>query len=223
MSQHTTPPTTPRPLLRGYSHAVAAVVAVGGVPLLLRIADGDPRKQLALAVYALSTVLLFACSALYHTLPLPPRRHALLRRLDHAVIFVMIAGAYTPIAYTLLAGWWRVSLCGAVWGVAVLGVTAVAAPRPVSRRIRVGLYLVLAWLTVLVSPTILLPLGFSDLRLPLLGGVLFMAGMFVYASRRPLLWPRVFGYHELFHLAVVGGNVAFFLFMAQYIAPASPV
>lgn len=182
MPHHTTtPPTppTPRPLLRGYSHVVAAVVAVGGVPLLLRIADGDPRKQLALAVYALSTVLLFACSALYHTLPGSPRRQALLRRLDHAAIFVLIAGAYTPIAYTLLAGWWRVGLCGTVWGVALLGAMAVATPRPVSRRVRVGLYLALAWLTVLVSPTILLPLGFSGLRLPLLGGVLFMAGMLV--------------------------------------------
>jgi len=209
----------PKPILRGYSHAVAAVGALAAAPLLLGRADGDAPRQLALLIYALSAVLLFSCSALYHTLPARPRRRAVLRRLDHASIFVMIAGAYTPIAYTMLAGWWRVGLCAGVWGVTLAGVVAVVAPRPVSRRVRIGLYVVAAWLAVLVSLTILIPLGLHGLRLPVAGGLLFMAGALVYALRRPVLWPRVFGYHELFHLTVVGGNVAFFLFMAQYVAP----
>jgi len=209
----------PKPILRGYSHALAAVGALAAAPLLLARAHGDTPRQLTLLVYALSAVLLFSCSALYHTLPARPRRRALLRRLDHAFIFVMIAGAYTPIAYTMLAGWWRAGLCAGMWGVTLAGVAAVVAPRPVSRRVRIGLYVVAAWLAVLVSPTILVQLGLHGLRLPLLGGVLFMAGALVYAWRRPVLWPRVFGYHELFHLTVVGGNVAFFIFMAQYVAP----
>jgi len=222
MQPYTTIAGTPKPILRGYSHAIAAVGAVAGVPLLLRAADGDPSRQAALLVYGLSAVLLFACSGLYHTLPWPPRYRALLRRLDHAMIFVMIAGSYTPIAYTMLTGWWRIGLLAGVWAVALAGVTAVTMPHPVSRRVRVGLYLALAWLAVLVSATILIPLGFHDLRLPLAGGALFMVGALAYACRRPVLWPRVFGYHEFFHLAVISGNVAFFLFMITYVAPLTP-
>lgn len=222
MHDHSGGAATPRPLLRGYSHAIAAVGAIVAAPPLLRLADGDPRRQLALAVYALSSVSLFVCSALYHTLPAPPRARALLRRLDHTCIFLVIAGAYTPIAYTLLAGWWRAGLLSAVWGVALLGVAAVVGPRPVSRRVRLTLYIALAWLAVLLSPTILLPLGLHGLRLPLVSAALFMGGALAYGSRRPALWPRVFGYHEVFHLAVVGGHVAFFLFLAQYIAPIAP-
>ena len=222
MQPLTTIAAAPRPLLRGYSHAIAAVGAVAGVPLLLRAAVGDPSKQAALLVYGLSAVLLFACSGLYHTLSWPPRYRALLRRLDHAMIFVMIAGSYTPVAYTMLTGWWRISLLAVVWMVALAGVTAVTMPHPVSRRVRVGLYLTLAWFTVLVSVTILIPLGFHDLRLLLVGGALFMAGALVYACRRPVLWPRVFGYHEFFHLTVISGNVAFFLFMITYVAPLAP-
>ncbi len=219
MRHHNATIDPPRPLLRGYSHAVAAVAAVGGLPLLLRAADGDLATQAALLVYGLSAVLLFACSALYHTLPWTPHYRAVLRRLDHAMIFVMIAGAYTPIAYTTLMGWWRAGLLAAVWALALAGVAAVTLPRPVPRRVRVGLYVALAWLTVSVSPTILVPLGPRGLLLPLAGGVLFMAGALAYSLRRPVLWPRVFGYHELFHLTVIGGNGAFFLFMVQYVAP----
>ncbi len=222
MQPYTTITGAPKPILRGYSHALAAVGAAAGVPLLLRAAEGDPSKQGVLLVYGLSAVLLFACSGLYHTLPWSPRYRALLRRLDHALIFVMIAGSYTPIAYTLLTGWWRTGLLAGVWAVALGGVAAVTMPHPVSRHVRVGLYLALAWFTVLVSVTILIPLGFHDLRLPLAGGALFMAGALTYVYRRPVLWPRVFGYHELFHLAVVSGNVAFFLFIITYVAPLTP-
>jgi len=219
---HTPDAAPPRPLLRGYAHAVAAVAAVAGVPVLLQAARGARPMQLALGVYALSVVLLFSCSALYHTLPLSGRRRALLRRLDHACIFLMIGGGYTPVTYATRTGWGRVGLLTLVWVLTLSGVAAVSAPRPVARRVRIGLYGALAGLTVLVSARAIAALDPSAQRLLLGGGGVFLAGTLAYSVRRPALWPRVFGYHELFHVAVVIGSVAYFLVVVRFVAPLGP-
>lgn len=212
----------PRPLLRGVAHALAAVAALAAAPLLLQTARGDRPLQLALGVYALSAVLLFTCSTLYHTLPLPPRRRALLRRLDHACIFLMIGGGYTPVAYATRTGGERVGLLSLVWVLTLSGVVAVSVPCPVARRVRIGLYGALAGLTLLVSAPAIAALGPAAQGLVLGGGAVFVAGTLAYSVRRPALWPQVFGYHELFHLAVVMGSGAYFLVVMQFVVPVAP-
>lgn len=211
-----------KPLLRGYSHAVAAVGAVLGVVALLRVTAGDPPKQLSLFVYGASMVLLFTFSALYHVGNWSPRRHVLLRRLDHANIFVLIAGTYTPVLYNVLSGWWRIGLLTAVWTVAAGGMVAVAVAPNMRRQMRVALYVAMGWAALVGGPLLIRTLGASALLLPAIGGALYTLGALGYAFNRPRLWPRVFGYHELFHLAVIVASAVFFVFILHDIVPFTP-
>lgn len=208
-----------RPLLRGWSHAVAAVVAAWCAGVLWQLADGDRVKQVALLVYGLTNVLLYGISALYHITPWAVRRHALFRRLDHATIFAMIAGCYTPIAVVMLSGWSRPILLAAVWTMTVGCMLCVTLPRPVPRRVRVVLYFVLGFGAALISPTVVLTLGTRGVTLPAATGLLAIAGGLIYGFRRPALWPRIFGYHELFHLVSIAASSAFFLFVLTYVVP----
>ncbi len=208
----------PKPLLRGYSHALAAIAALGAGVRLVQVASGDGPTYLALLIYAVSAVLLFTTSALYHMGSWAPRTRALLRRLDYANIFAIMAGAYTPVAAAMLSGWWRVALPTIVWMLAIAGMVTVVARPSLSRRVRVAIYLALAWSAVLVSPVIVARLDGGSLLLLGITGVFGMGGALVYALQRPRLWPHIFGYHELFHLAVIGANVSFYLFVLQRVA-----
>jgi len=208
----------PRPLLRGQSHALAAVGAVAGLVLLLQVDDLATPPRVSLLIYGLGAVLLFAVSALYHLGPWPPRVRALLRRCDHALIAVMLAAGYTPLAVTLPNGTWRAGLLGGVWAV-TLGGVAVVVFLPLSRVARVTLYSTLAAIALLASGPPLVRLGLTGLRLPALAGVLCLGGTLAYTRRWPTPWPRVFGYHELFHLAVIAAHVVFFLFVVRDIVP----
>jgi len=208
----------PRPLLRGQSHGLAAVGALAALVLLLQVEDLAAPQRLSLLVYGLGAVLLFAVSALYHMGPWPPRPRALLRRCDHALICVMLAAGYTPLAATLPNPVWRGGLLAGVWAVTGGGVVLVVFT-PLSRTARVTLYRTLAALALLASVPALARLGLTGLPLPVLAGVLCLGGTLVYTRRWPALWPRVFGYHELFHLAVIAAHVVFFLFVVQDIVP----
>src|SRR6266545_3897463 len=116
-----------RPLLRGYLHAGAAVVAALGGTYLVVLSSGDQPRQLSMLVYGASLTLLFAVSAVYHLHTWAPARRAILRRIDHANIFVLIAATYTPLAFNMFSGWWRIGILGAVWGAALVGVGAAVA------------------------------------------------------------------------------------------------
>jgi hemolysin III len=207
-----------KPLLRGYSHAVAAVAAAAGTVVLVTRTAGDVPKQVSLLVYGVSMVVLFGVSALYHMGSWTPPRRALLRRLDHANIFVLIAGTYTPVAVNVLGGAWRIGVLTTLWGAAIGGSLAVA---PRLRLARWGLtlvYLLMGWVGLLVLPQVVAAVGAGVLLLAA-GGLLYSAGAVVYALRRPRLWPRVFGYHEAFHLLVIAASGLFYAFVIACVIP----
>ena len=208
-----------KPLLRGYLHAGAAVVALLATVALVASAAGDRPKQISLVIYGASSVLLFGFSALYHIGTWSPTRRAVLRRLDHANIFILIAGTYTPIAFNVLAGGWRIGILSAVWGLAVLGMIVAAPTLRIPRQVMVVLYVVTGWVALAALPEIMARVGLGGMLLLVLGGVLYTLGAVAYATRRPSLWPRVFGYHELFHLATIAANAAFFTFMLLRVVP----
>jgi hemolysin III len=208
-----------KPLLRGYLHLGAALLAVIGTITLLFLAAGDPLKQVTLGVYGLSSVWLFGMSALYHIGSWEPRRKALLRRLDHANIFLLIAGTYTPIALNVMTGWWRSGILAAVWGLALAGVGAAAPRLSLPRWVMVALYLVTGWVALAAIPEITHNLGVGALLTLVLGGALYTLGALAYAFKRPNPWPRVFGYHEVFHLSTIAANAVFFTFMVIYVVP----
>jgi hemolysin III len=166
----------------------------------------------ATAVYATTTVLLFAVSGVYHRGQWGERTHGRLKRLDHANIFLIIAGSYTPFAVLLLEGGQRLALLLVVWVGAVLGVCFrvlwVGAPR----WLYVPAYVALGWVAVAFLPAITETGGVAVLVLVAVGGVLYTLGGIVYGTRRPDPYPAWFGYHEVFHTLVLLGYVC------QYVA-----
>jgi len=209
--------TPSRPLLRGWSHALTVVPAgIGGAVLVSRAA-GDHLKQVSFALYGASLVLLFAVSAAYHCWTWSAAPQALLRRWDHTNVFVVIASTYTPVAITALGDWLRLATLGTVWGMALLGTLLVTLRVRLPRLLQTGLYLATGWVSLVIMPAMLARVGWAGLAYLGTGGALYSLGALTYAARRPRLWPRVFGYHEVFHLLVVAASLAFYAFMLRHI------
>jgi hemolysin III len=210
-----------RPMLRGWSHAIAIVPAVVGMTVLLLAAPNNPGQRASFAVYGGALVLLFTVSTLYHRGSWTPRVRAIWRRIDHANIFLMIAATYTAVAVNLLSGGARAGILIAIWVTALLGMIIVTAPLPLSRPLLVLTYVATGWMAIVIIPTLVARVGMSGLAFLLGGGALYSLGALTYALRRPRLWPRVFGYHEVFHLLVIAATALFFAFIALAVVPAA--
>jgi hemolysin III len=208
-----------KPLLRGWSHGAAALVAVAGLIALIVITRHDPAKLVSVTVYGAGLVLLFAVSATYHIFNWPPRLKEWLRRADHATIFVFIAATYTPLVFNVLNGWWRVGMLVAIWVCAAAGVAGAAPFLRIPRQLLASLYLAMGWLAVIALVPLTAALGWVAAVLMALGGLQYSLGAAAYAFKRPRLWPRVFGYHEVFHLAVITASVTFYVIVVRYAVP----
>jgi hemolysin III len=195
------PVAVERPLLRGALHGVAfaAALAVGA---LLVIFSRESRV-LPATVFAASAAVMLGTSTLYHRVTWSPNARLWMRRADHAGIFLLIAGTYTPIALISLSGAWSTTVLALVWaGAAAAAISKfcwVAAPGWVSA----GLGLALGWVGVLVLPQFAHREGIAPVILLAAGGLAYTAGAVVYAMKRPDPVPRIFGYHELFHALTI--------------------
>ncbi|MCU1600551.1 MAG: DNA-binding protein [Frankiales bacterium] len=187
-----------KPHLRGVLHEVAFAVSLVTGTAIVCLAHGT-RERTAATIYAASVVLLFGTSAAYHRGDWGPKMHDLMSRLDHSMIFVLIAGTYTPFALLLLKGWVRWTIFGVVWGGAFGGILLRNVFRQPPRWVFVTLYLVLGWVAVAIMPQVLDAGGATVLVLLAVGGVFYSLGAVVYARKRPDPSPRWFGFHELFH------------------------
>jgi hemolysin III len=195
-----------RPRLRGWLHVWAAAVSVAAGIVLVVVAGATRGADagLATAVYALTVPLLFGTSAVYHRVSWStPARRAVMSRLDHSMIFVFIAGTYTPFALLAMPPRTGRIVLAVVWVGAVAGVLLkvawIGAPRPLT----VPIYLALGWVGVFVLPDLLRHGGVAALVLIAAGGLVYTLGGIVYATRRPDPVPHVFGFHEVFHLCTV--------------------
>jgi hemolysin III len=212
------PPARAKPLLRGVLHQAAFFVSLAVAPLLILGADGG-RARLAAAVFAGSVAACFGASALYHRVTWTPRVRLWMRRVDHAGVYVLIAGTYTPVSLLVLRGAWRPTILAIVWtGAAaaiVLKFVWVGAPKWLGAAIGIGL----GWVAVAALPQLISHLDPVGVTLLVAGGLAYTAGAVVYARRRPDPVPAVFGYHELFHaltiVAVVCQYVAIALFVVR--------
>jgi hemolysin III len=194
----------------------------GSVPLglVLVVVAGTARARIALTVYAVSLVALFGVSALYHRINWRSLTGLdWMRRLDHSMIFVMIAGSYTPFAVLGLHGPLAVAILVAVWGGALLGVAFNLVWRDAPTWLRSALYVGLGWSAVAAVPQLGAAIGPWGLTLLGLGGVLYTLGAVVYAIGRPDPVPAVFGYHEVFHVLVIAAAVLQYTVIAFWIAP----
>jgi hemolysin III len=200
-----------KPRLRGVLHEAAFAISLVTGTVLVCLADSG-RERVAAAVYSASVALLFGTSAAYHRGTWSPRAHAVMERLDHSMIFVLIAGTYTPFALLLLDGTARWTVLGIVWGGAAVGIVARNAVRRPPRWLFVGLYLALGWVALGVLPALARTGGWAVVTLLLAGGLLYTVGAVVYALRRPDPSPRWFGFHEVFHALTLGA------FITHYVA-----
>jgi hemolysin III len=190
-----------KPRMRGWLHAYAFFVAVACGTVLISVAAARPGlvPTLSCAIYAVTTCGLFGVSALYHRRVWTPRGYAVMRRLDHAMIFIFIAGTYTPFCLLLLPSGAAALLLAVVWTGAIAGAALKLVWPHAPRWLSAPLYLGLGWVAVVVLPDIGRAGGVTALVLLMVGGVAYSVGAFFYALRRPNPWPTVFGYHEFFH------------------------
>jgi hemolysin III len=207
-----------RPRLRGLSHQDAFFASLASGTLLVLLA-ATPRATLATAIYAASVSALFGVSALSHrsTWTTPARRR--MRRLDHAMIFLLIAGTYTPVGLLVLEGTLATVVLAVVWGGAVAGIVLELAWTSAPSWLGGTVYLALGWVAVVATPQLFTRLGVAGGLLLVAGGLVYSAGVAVYALRRPDPVPAVFGYHEVFHLLVIAGVAAHFLAISRYALP----
>jgi hemolysin III len=208
-----------KPLLRGWSHGLAALASVAGLVALVLVTRNDPAKLVSMVVYGTGLVLLFGVSGTYHIFNWPPTVKDWLRRADHATIFVFIAATYTPLAVNVLDGWWRTAVLAAIWTCAAAGVAGAAPFLRIPRQLLAALYLAMGWLAVVALIPLTAALGWLAALLMALGGLQYSLGAAAYAFKKPRLWPRVFGYHELFHLAVITASVTFYVIVMHYAVP----
>jgi hemolysin III len=196
-------------------HQYAFFASVGSGTLLVLLA-ATSRASVAAAIYAASVSALFGVSALYHrvTWTAPARRR--MRRLDHAMIFLLIAGTYTPVGLLALHGTLAAVVLAVVWGGALTGIALEPAWTGSPRWLGGVVYLALGWVAVAAMPQLFARLGVAGGLLLVAGGLVYSAGAAVYALRRPDPLPAVFGYHEVFHLLVIAGVAAHFLAISLF-------
>jgi hemolysin III len=210
-----------KPRLRGVSHQWAFYVSLAlGAALVLAAPAGQPR--LAAAVYALSVAALFGTSALYHRITWASEAaRRWMRRLDHSMIFFLIAGTYTPFALLVLDGDLATVILVVVWAGALAGIFMKLVWIDAPKTLVAILYLALGWVAVAAFPTILDELGITGTALVVVGGLLYTAGALVYAFQRPNPAPTVFGYHEVFHALVIIAAALQYAVIAFYVVPGS--
>jgi hemolysin III len=205
----------PRPALRGVLHTFAAGLAIGGTVLLMLLAD-KPTGYVGGAVFATSLMLLYGTSASYHQIPWGPTPRRIVKRFDHAMIFVLIAGTYTPFCLDVQLAW-GIPLLAAVWTLAGLGVLVKVVWPDAPRWLGVGLYVGLGWVGIFAVTEAFDQYFGSPLALLMAGGALYTIGGIVYGLRRPDPWPRIFGFHEIFHSFVVAGSAVHYATIAIYV------
>ncbi|MEP7204469.1 MAG: hemolysin III family protein [Ilumatobacteraceae bacterium] len=211
--------TVVKPLLRGWSHVLAfTVVAVLGI-IMASVAGASFSERMWLLVYVAGTLTMFGISSLYHCLRWRDRGRSIMRRLDHSAIFLAIAGAYTPIMAVALDGWQKVVVLCAAWGGAIIGMSLEWLPVTVPRFVFTAIYVIVGWSAAVAFSELHRNLGGVGFGLVLGGGLLYTFGAVVYALKRPDPWPRVFGFHEIFHLFTIAGAGCHLAAIAFYVVP----
>ncbi|MGE5596141.1 MAG: PAQR family membrane homeostasis protein TrhA [Hyphomicrobiales bacterium] len=200
-------------MLRGYLHLAAALVApLALVTLVLRAES--PRGYVGAAIFGTGLILLFATSAAYHILPWLPRARAVVRRIDHSMIFVAVAALYTPFCLQALDDAWGIPMLVTIWSLAAAGIILKQVWFRAPGWLAVGTYVVIGWSALATTPKLVSALHAASVLTLLASGACFTIGAIVFASRRPNPLPRVFGYHEVFHTLVTAGAALVYVVVA---------
>jgi len=211
-------PLEAKPRLRGVFHQWAFVVSlVAGATLVVLAPSG--RAAAVGAVYAAALAGMFGASALYHRVSWPPSLLPWFRRLDHSMIFVLIAGTCTPVAVLSLEGVLPIVVLAVLWGGALAGVVLKLVWLGAPRWLGATVYIVLGWVGILLLPETVRAAGVAPALLFVAGGALYTAGAVIYMRQRPDPRPAVFGFHEIFHLFVIAAALTHFIAIAGFVVP----
>jgi hemolysin III len=213
MSPMSAPAQPVKPLLRGWIHLVAFFVSIPAGVVLVLLAE-SPAARAAAGIYAFSLTAVFGASAAYHRIGWSPVAVRRMKRLDHSMIFVLIAGSYTPISILVLHGAWSVVILSIAWAGAGLGITLKLARIDGLHVVTGILYMGLGWLAAIALPQLVRGMTLPQLALMVTGGLLYTAGAIVFASKRPDPRPAIFGFHEVWHAFMVAAAACHFAMIA---------
>ena len=204
------------------THFIGMLMAIfAAFPLLIKAAHEPSRIYLiSLAIYAVSLIFLYAASTTYHTFDLSERVNTILKKIDHMMIFVLIAGSYTPVCLIVLGGKLGYTLLALVWGIAAVGMLVKACWITCPKWFSSVIYIAMGWVCVLVFGPLLKTLSTPAFLWLLAGGIIYTVGGVIYALKLPIFNAKhkFFGSHEVFHLFVMGGSICHFIFMYLYVA-----
>jgi hemolysin III len=203
----------------GFIHFAGVLLSIAALILLenYSVTYGTPRHIIAFAIFGASLILLYGASSMYHLLPLSPSSITILRRIDHAMIFVLIAGTYTPICLIPLHGGWGWSLFGIIWGMAIAGIFQALFWIHAPRWFSTSLYLVMGWLVIIAIYPLIQTTPPNGIMWLVLGGLCYTGGAIIYALKRPDPLPGIFGFHEIWHIFVLTGSYCHFWAMFHYV------
>lgn len=206
--------------INGLTHGLGALLAFVGLILMLEeaISSSSVEHTVAFGVFGVSMILLYTASSLYHSLNVKEKTLLLFKKLDHSMIYVLIAGSYTPVCLLVLEGGWKWGLFITIWALALIGIikkfTWTNAPRWISTLF----YLGMGWLAVIIFPTLWERLPSAFLIWLGLGGLAYTVGAVIYGVKKPNLIPEWLGFHELWHLFVLAGTFSHFWAFYQYLS-----
>lgn len=216
MASTSVTPVHERPTWRGWMHVGAFAMAIPGGLMLILVAS-HPSAVVAAAIYTASLLLGFGTSAAYHRLARTERSQAIMQRLDHSMIFVLIAGSYTPVCLLGLPPAWGIPLLCVVWVFAAVGVLMKQLAFERYKVVEYALYPIMGWILVAAGPALFQRMSGVEVALLATGGLLYTIGIPVLVRERPNPWPRTFGYHEIWHGFTVAAGACHFATMGMLI------
>ena len=202
-------PKKVKPRMRGWSHALAAAASIVLTVILCVLSRNDIPRLLSMLIFGLSMIELYTLSAVYHIVTWSIAKRRVLRAIDHANIFVLIAGTYTPLCFNILTGWLRITILAVIWTLALVGIVTSIFTVKLPRWANAALYVAMGWVVILAIPAFLAVLPWISIAILFLGGLLYTIGAVIYARKKPDPFPTIWGYHEVFHLFVILGSIAF--------------
>ena len=205
--------------IRGFMDATAAALSVAALVVLVVLTTHDVHRMMSMIVYAVSLIALYTTSSLYHSIPWKPRWKARMQRIDHSMIFVLVAGSFTPIAFNVLDGAWRISVLAVVWTVTIVGVTQKVVWPKVRSWFSITLQTTLGWFALVPIVELIRRLSGGAVVMIAVGGLFYTVGMVLFTLKRPRLSPRVFSYHEVWHMFVISASLLHFLVVLLYVVP----
>jgi len=203
----------------GLTHLGGAFLSIAGLVVLIRYAQrfATVKHIVAFAVFGAALILLYTSSAIYHLLKVPEKINTLLRRIDHMMIYVLIAGTYTPVCVIGLTGAWGLSMLITVWTLAATGIILTVVWFGAPRWLTTAVYLLMGWLVIIAFYPLIHSLPVGGITWLVVGGLLYTIGGVIYGFKWPRINSRWFGFHEIFHLFVIGGSLGHFWLMFRYL------